>query len=202
LGSISLSLTNPYFQKETVVFGSFPVTLYKVLDISSFIFSAHKSELDLNYRIDWNDHWDTRFGVQRRVQEVGQYAYSYSYSYVDGPDVSWVFQYREQHHQSVNFVVSTLNRAKQKLAVSITFVAAYGGNAPPQTVRVSTPSTTHVVSIRAGVSGKVNFVVDNNQRVVIDTALPCRSAATFSPDDDNPLLYCYGISDFTVRTIP
>lgn len=202
LGSISLSLSNPYFQRETASFGSFPVVLYKVLDLGSSISSSNKLELDLEYSIDWNSLWDTWFGVQRRVQEIGMYTYSYLYTYVDGPDVSWVFQNPVQSHQPVNFYISTPHTTKQKFAISITFVAAYGGNAPPQTVRVSTPTTTRVVSIRAGVPGKVDFIVDNNQRVVIDNVLPCRAAATFSPDDDNPLLFCYGISNFTVRAIP
>ena len=202
LGSISLSLSNPYFQMETASFGSFPVTLYKVLDLSSSISSAHKLERDLKYSIDWNDLWDTWFGVQTRVQEVGMYAYGYSYTYVDGPDVSWVFQDPAQHYQPANFFISTPDTTERKFAISITFVAAYGGDAPPQTVRISTPSTTRVVSIQAGVPGKVDFIVHSNQRVVIDNVLPCRAAATFSPGDDNPLLFCYGISNFTVRAIP
>ena len=202
LGSISLSLSNPYFQRETTSLGSFPVVLYKVLDLGRSISSSHNLERDLEYSIDWNDLWDTWFGVQRSVQEIGMYSYSYSYTYVDGPDVSWVFQDPVQSHRPANFFISTPHTTKQKFAISITFVAAYGGNAPPQTVRVSTPTTTRVVSIRAGVPGRVNFIVDNNQRVVIDNALPCRVAATFSSDDDNPLLFCYGISNFTVRAIP
>ena len=133
---------------------------------------------------------------------MGEYSYSYSYSYRDGPDVSWVFQAPEKYHQPATFVVSTSDVTEQKFAISITFVAAYGGNAPPQTVRVSTPSTTRVASIRAGVTEKVDFIVHSNQRVVIDNVLPCRAAATFSPGDDNPLLFCYGISDLTVRAVP
>ena len=202
LGSISLSLSNPYFQRETASFGSFPVALYKVLDLRSSISSSHKLQRDLKYSIDWNSLWDTWFGVQRRVQEIGMYTYSYSYTYVDGPDVSWVFQDPVQSHQPANFYISTPHTTKQKFAISITFVAAYGGSAPPQTVRVSTPSITRVVSIQAGIPGKVDFIVDNNQRVVIDNILPCRAATTFSPGDDDPTLFCYGISDFTVRAIP
>lgn len=202
LGSISISLSNPYFELEASSFGSFPIVVYKVLNLGNSISSSHKLERDLKYSIDWNSLWDSWFGVQRRVQEIGMYAYSYSETYIDGPDVSWVFQDPVHSHQPVNFYISTPHTTKQKFAISITFVAAYGGNAPPQTVRVSTPSTTHVVSIRAGIPGKVDFIVDNNQRVVIDNVLPCRAAATFSPDDDNPLLFCYGISNFTVRAIP
>ena len=202
LGSISLSLSNPYFQRETTSFGSFPVVLYKVLNLGSSISSSLKLERDLKYRIDWNDPWGARFGVQRRQQEIGMYTYSYSYSYVDGPDVSWVFQDPLQTHRTANFYILTPDTTRQKFAISIVFVAAYGGSAPPQTVRVSTPSITRVVSIQAGIPGKVDFIVDNNQRVVIDNILPCRAATTFSPGDDDPTLFCYGISDFTVRAIP
>ena len=63
-------------------------------------------------------------------------------------------------------------------------------------------SEIQIVSIQAGVPGKADFIVHSNQRVVIDNVLPCRAAATFSPGDDNPLLFCYGISNFTVRAIP
>ena len=202
LGSISLSLSNPYFQRETASFRSFPVVLYKVLDLRSSISSSHKLQRDLKYSIDWNDPWGARFGVQRRQQEIGMYTYSYSYSYVDGPDVSWVFQDPMQTHRTANFYILTPDTTRQKFAISIVFVAAYGASAPPQTVRVSTPSITRVVSIQAGIPGKVDFIVDNNQRVVIDNILPCRAATTFSPGDDDPTLFCYGISDFTVRAIP
>ena len=202
LGSISLSLSNPYFQRETASFGSFPVALYKVLDLRSSISSSHKLQRDLKYSIDWNDPWGARFGVQRRQQEIGMYTYSYSYTYVHGPDVSWVFQDPAQHYQPANFFISTPDTTERKFAISITFVAAYGGDAPPQTVRVSTPSITRVVSIQAGIPGKVDFIVDNNQRVVIDNVLPCRAGTTFSHGDDDPTLFCYGISNFTVRAIP
>ena len=202
LGSISLSLSNPYFQRETTSFGSFPVVLYKVLNLGSSISSSLELERDLKYRIDWNDPWGARFGVQRRQQEIGMYTYSYSYSYVDGPGVSWVFQDPIKTHRTANFYIFTPHTTIQKFAISIIFVAAYGGSAPPQTVRVSTPSITRVVSIQAGIPGKVDFIVDNNQRVVIDNILPCRAATTFSPGDDDPTLFCYGISDFTVRAIP
>lgn len=202
LGSISLSLSNPYFQRETTSFGPFPVVLYKVLNLGNSISSSHELGRDLKYSIDWNSLWNTWFSVQRGVQEMGKYSYSYSYSYRDGPDVSWVFQSPEQHHEPATFVVSTSDVTEHKFAISITFVAAYGGNAPPQTVRVSTPSATHVVSLRAGVPGRIDFVVGKNERVVIDNVLPCRAAATFSPGDDNPLLFCYGISKLTVRAIP
>ena len=202
LGSISLGLSKPYFHKETESSGSFPLTLYKVLGLTSSTSPANELGRDLKYSINWNDLWDTWFSVQRGVQEVGMYSYSYSYSYVDGPDVSWVFQNPDLPHQPANFIISTPDSTKQKFAISITFVAAYGGNAPPQTVRVSTPSTTRVASIRAGVPEKVDFIVHSNQRVVIDNVLPCRAAATFSPGDDNPLLFCYGIKDLTVRDVP
>ena len=151
LGSISLSLSNPSFQRETTSFGSFPVVLYKVLNLGNSISSSHELGRDLKYSTDWNSLWNTWFSVQRGVQEVGMYSYSYSYSYRDGPDVSWVFQAPKKYHQPATFVVSTSDVTEQKFAMSITFVAAYGGNAPPQTVRVSTPSATHVVSLRAGV---------------------------------------------------
>ena len=202
LGSISINLSNPFFEIESSSAGAFPVDLYRVLELSDSNTSADNVSHDLQYRIDWNSLWDTWFGVQRSVQEIGMYSYSYSYTYVDGPDVSWVFQDPEQSHQPANFFISTPHTTKQKFAISITFVAAYGGNAPPQTVRVSTPSANYVVSMQAGVPGKVDFIVHNNQQVVIDNVLPCRVAATFSPGDLNPLLFCYGISDFTVRAIP
>ena len=202
LGSISINLSNPFFEMETSSAGAFPVDLYRVLELSDSNTSVDNVPRDLQYRIDWNSLWGTWFGVQRRVQEIGMYAYDYSYTYVDGPEVSWVFQDPVQPHQPANFRISTPHTTKQKFAISITFVAAYGGNAPPQTVRVSTPSANHVVSMQAGVPGKVDFIVHNNQQVVIDNVLPCRAAATFSPGDLNPLLFCYGISDFTVRAIP
>ena len=86
--------------------------------------------------------------------------------------------------------------------VSVTFLAAYGGNAPNQVVRVNTSETIFAANILGGHPATLDFVVEINDRVVLNPVFPCQLPVAWEPENNDSRKYCYGIGNITVRVIP
>ena len=198
LGSVSIVLKEPFFEKVLVSQGDFPVVLYKVLYNSKQNFQSKFQ----GYALVWDGVPKSFFELNNQIQESGMYAYTYTKSYLDGPDVSWVLQDDSGVKPNPRFVLKTPGVTNQELLIEIKFIAAYGGNAPTQIIRVSTPTSAQALVVKAGESATVTLVVNSNQEVAFDNILPCRPADTFSPEDHDPRVFCYGISEITVRELP
>ena len=198
LGSISIVLEEPFFKKELESQGEFPVVLYKVLYESK----QNSQPAFKDYSLVWDGVPEAFFEVKKQMQESGLYAYTYTKSYLDGPDVSWVLQDDSGVIPNPRFVLRALGVTNKELLIEIKFIAAYGGNAPTQIIRVSTPTSAQALVVKAGESATVTLVVNSNQEVAFDNILPCRPADTFSPEDHDPRVFCYGISEITVRELP
>ena len=198
LGSISIVLKEPFFKKELESQGEFPVVLYEVLNESK----QNSQPAFKDYSLVWDGVPEAFFEVNKQMQELGLYAYTYTKSYLDGPDVSWVLQDDSGVKPSPRFVLKTSGVTNQELLIEIKFIAAYGGNAPAQIIRVFTPTSSQALSIKAGKSATVTLAVDSNQEVAFDNILPCRPADTFAPEDQDPRVFCYGISEINVRQLP
>ena len=198
LGSISIDLKEPFFKKELESQGDFPVVLFKVLYDSKQNF---QSKLQ-GYALVWDGVPKSFFELNNQIQESGMYAYTYTKSYLDGPDVSWVLQDDSGVIPNPRFVLKTPGVTNKELLIEIKFIAAYGGNAPTQIILVSTPTSAQALVVKAGESATVTLVVNSNQEVAFDNILPCRPADTFSPEDHDPRVFCYGISEITVRELP
>jgi hypothetical protein len=200
IGSINLALNPPYFEQVISTVGDFPVDLYKVLgELDNLIVGDN-----LNYSIDWDPRIRTEFQVSNGQTEVSLNSYSYLYSYADSKDVSWIFEHHSQefNNDAISFKIRGNLRVKQKFAVSVTLLAAYGGNAPSQVVRVSTSKTIATANIRGGQPATLNLLVETNENVEIGHVLPCRSPSIWAPEDKDWRKFCYGIGDITVRVIP
>ena len=198
LGSVSIVLKEPFFEKVLVSQGDFPVVLYKVLYNSKQNFQSKFQ----GYALVWDGVPKSFFELNNQIQESGMYAYTYTKSYLDGPDVSWVLQDDSGVKPSPRFVLKTSGVTNQELLIEIKFIAAYGGNAPAQIIRVFTPTSSQALLIKAGKSATVTLAVDSNQEVAFDNILPCRPADTFAPEDQDPRVFCYGISEINVRQLP
>ena len=198
LGSVSIVLKEPFFEKVLVSQGDFPVVLYKVLYNSKQNFQSKFQ----GYALVWDGVPKSFFELNNQIQESGMYAYTYTKSYLDGPDVSWVLQDDSGVKPNPRFVLKTPGVTNQELLIEIKFIAAYGGNAPTQIIRVSTPTSAQALVVKAGESATVSLVVNSNQEVAFDNILPCRPADTFSPEDHDPRVFCYGISEINVRELP
>ena len=197
LGSVSIVLKEPFFEKVLVSQGDFPVVLYKVLYNSKQNFQSKFQ----GYALVWDGVPKSFFELNNQIQESGMYAYTYTKSYLDGPDVSWVLQDDSGVIPNPRFVLKTPGVTNKELLIEIKFIAAYGGNAPTQIIRVSTPTSAQALVVKAGESATVTLVVNSNQEVAFDNILPCRPADTFSPEDHDPRVFCYGISEITVREL-
>ena len=200
IGSINLALSAPYFEQVVSTVGDFPVVLFKVLGESD---NSIVSD-NVNYSINWDSSIRTEFQLSNGQTEVGVNSYSYSYTYTDGKDVSWIFGYHYQRtiNDAVRFRILGSDQPKQKYSVSISFLAAYGGNAPSQVVRVGTSKTVVTANIRGGQPATLNLVVGLNENVELNPVLPCRLPSTWEPADKDLRKFCYGIGDITVRAIP
>lgn len=199
IGSINLALSPPYFERVVSTVGDFPVVLYQVLgELDHSI--VHDN---VNYSIDWNPSIRGELQLNHGLQEVGMYSYSYSYTYQDGKDVTWIFQHHYAHlNDAVGFEIRGDSRSNQKFMVSVTFLAAYGRNAPNQVVRVNTSETVVAANILGGHPATLGFVVKTNDRVVLNPVFPCQLPVAWEPEDNDSRKYCYGIGNITVRVIP
>jgi len=200
IGSINLALSPPYFEQVVSTVGDFPVVLFKVLgELDNSIVDD-----ELNYSIDWDIGIRGEFQLNNGQTEIGLNSYSYSYTYADSKDVSWIFEHNYQGtgNDAVSFKIRGDSQSKQKFAVSVSFLAAYGGNAPSQVVRVNTSKNIAIANIRGGQPATLNLVVETNENVELNPVLPCRSPSVWAPDDKDWRKFCFGIGDITVRAIP
>jgi hypothetical protein len=200
IGSINLALSPPYFEQVVSTVGDFPVVLFKVLgELDNLIVGDN-----LNYSIDWDPSIRGELQLNNGQTEISLNSYSYSYTYIDGKDVSWIFGYHYQRkiNDAVRFRIRGSHQPKQKFSVSISLLAAYGGNAPSQVVRVGTSKTVATANIRGGQPATLNLVVGLNENVELNPVLPCRLPSTWKPADKDLRKFCYGIGDITVRAIP
>ena len=194
LGSVSIRLTPPFFREVARTSGEFPVVLYEVLAVSSL--SALENSL---YSLEWFGVPKDFYELQRSIKEVGMYRYDYSKFYLDGTDVSWVLQGIDGHSEKPEFSIRTPNLLDKPFSVEITLLAAYGGNAPTQIIRVSTPSGAQSVMVAAGKPAIVKLQLSSNELVSFDNVLPCRLQSSFDSNNGDQRKFCFGIGDIKLR---
>ena len=194
LGSVSIRLTPPFFREVARTSGEFPVVLYEVLAVSSL--SALENNL---YSLEWFGVPKDFYELQRSIKEVGMYRYDYSKFYLDGTDVSWVLQGIDGHSEKPEFSIRTPNLLDKPFSVEITLLAAYGGNAPTQIIRVSTPSGAQSVMVTAGKPAIVKLQLSSNELVRFDNVLPCRLQSSFDSNNGDQRKFCFGIGDIKLR---
>ena len=196
LGSISIRLDLPFFREVVRTSGEFPVVLYEVLVVKNLdVF-----EINL-YSLEWSGVRKDFYELQRSINEVGMYRYDYSKFYSDGTDVSWVMQGTNSYTEKPEFSIRTPNLLDKPFSVEITLLAAYGGNAPTQIIRVSTSSTNQSVMVAAGEPTILKLQLTSNELVSFDNVLPCRLPSTFDSSNGDQRRFCYGIGDIKVRAV-
>ena len=194
LGSVSIRLTPPFFREVVRTSGEFPVVLYEVLADKSL----GTSEKSL-YSLEWSGVRKDFYELQREIKENGMYAYEYSKFYIDGLDVSWVLQGSGGHSEKPKFYFRTPSLSNKSFSVEITLLAAYGGNAPTQIVRVSTSSRAQSIMVTAGKAAVLKLQLVSNDLVSFDNVLPCRLPSTFDTSNGDQRKFCFGIGDIKVR---
>ena len=196
LGSVSIQLSPPFFRKVAQTSGEFPVVLYEVLGTNNL--DAFENSL---YSLEWSGVRKDFYEVQRDIKEKGMYSYEYSKFYVDGIDVSWVLQGTGGHSEKPEFYFRTTNLSNKSFSVEVTVLAAYGGNAPTQIIRVSTLSGNRSILVAAGKPAILKLQLTSNELVSFDNVLPCRLPSTFDSSNGDQRRFCYGIGDIKVRAV-
>ena len=193
-GNITIDLKPPFFMRQTVTSGEFPVALYKVVRTGESVWQTN------DYKLKWDPSTREDFYLQREsMQEVGLYAYEYQSNFRDGSSVSWVMADDLGVAESPAFEIETSTRENVEFLVTMEFVAAYGSYAPTQVVTVSSSSWTKSVMVSSNRPGRIAFNLTPGEHIRFGNALPCRSASSFDPGSSDARRFCYGISKITVR---
>jgi hypothetical protein len=194
-GTISISLTAPTFTRVASTGGGSDVVLFEINRVQV----DYVDQRIIPYHIDWLDSVRPAFYEPITTYvERGFHRYDYSVSYENGPDVSWVFHYAEFRPEIPAFRIRSVD-TDSRFNVAISLVAAYGGNARPQVVRVDVSgNNVHVVELLAGSGSEVTVEVNTDEVVTIHSVLPCNQPRVFEPNDLDERRYCFGISDLRV----
>ena len=198
LGEVLIRLQPPYFRQVLQSQGEFPVVLYEVLG-GRRKFGQTQS---LQYELQWSGVRRAFYEPVRTLQEVGMYGYTYSTVYEDGGDVSWVFQGTDEYTEEPQFSIQFANNERQRFRVDVTLLAAYGGNAPSQIVRVATPMGAQSVLVSAGKPGVVHLQLVANEEVRFSNVLPCRLQSSFDTPNGDARRFCFGIGNIRLRPTP
>jgi len=196
-GTVRIALVAPNFTRVTSTSGGDDVVLYKINSMRVI----HEHLKIISYRIDWMDSVRTAFyGVKETFKERGLHAYDYLISYEDGPSLSWVFQYSDYQPEVPAFSIHSADKSS-RFTVSVSLVAAYGPNAPPQVIQMNVAGrNVHAEQLLAGSGVTISAEVKADEVVEIRGVLPCHQPRDFEPADQDIRRFCFGISD--LRVIP
>jgi hypothetical protein len=202
-GSIRIRLWKPFFTYSVSTAGDYPVVLYKV---NTEYFSETPQIANPNYLIKWGKGIRGDFyQVIRSKVKNGLYSFNYTKRYEGGIDLNWVFAYPRiaegvsDLQEIAEFQYQSKSAEMNNVSIEIILVAAYGGNAPPQIVRVIQNGKSRAYLITPSNPAKVKLSLSNGDKVRFDNVLPCRQPQTFEAGEYDWRKYCFGIRDIQVR---
>lgn len=198
LGEVLIRLQPPYFRQVLQSQGEFPVVLYEVLGDRGEVGIVQS----LQYELQWSGVRSTFYQPMHTLRELGMYSYTYSKMYEDGRDVSWVYKGIDGYTEEPQFSIQVANDERQRFKIDVTLLAAYGGNAPTQIVRVTTPMGNQFVRVSAGKPVVIHLQLEANENVKLSSTLPCRLQSFFDTPNGEAREFCFGISNLLIRTIP
>ena len=187
-GTIKVDLNSYSFSLVRKSGGEFPLALYKV----NFDEDVVSANVPPTYSLSWSGVRPGFYELLRSVDE--RYEVRFSRNYEEGVETAWVFK-----GEHVKMTLNSPDTPNQAFTVEIHFVAAYGGYAPPQILRISQDSVVKVVPLKAGEPPKVVFILRNGQSIDIENVLGCNKGTSFNPVDQDIREFCYGVLDVQVR---
>jgi hypothetical protein len=189
-GSIEIQLGDPYFETSSATSGPYAAVLLRAKRPLNLISDGG----DPSYQIYWRnvDWWF--YTKQTKITEVGLYGYSYQPFYDSGPDVSWFYDLSPERSNDLEIRFESKSNSLQLVKAEITLVAAYGPNAPPHIVTVSTAASTETKTLIAGNPSEFQVNLSAGDTVNIKSNTPCRLPSTFAPTDQSPFKICFGVS--------
>jgi hypothetical protein len=132
------------------------------------------------------------------VTEVGLYSYSYKTFYDSGPDVSWFFDLSPERSNVLEIEFESESDFLQQLTAEITLVAAYGPNAPPHVVSVSTSESTETKKLSSDGPSVFQIKLLAGETIKIRNITPCRLPSTFEPSDMGIYKICFGVTKMII----
>jgi len=187
-GTIKIDLDSKSFSLIRKSGGEFPLALYKV----NFEESMVPVEMPPTYSLSWSGVRPGFYGPLRSVEE--RYVVRYFRNYEEGIETSWVFK-----GEQVKMTLNSPDTPDQVFQVEIQFIAAYGGFAPPQVLRISQGAKVIVMRLKAGEPPSATFELSNGQSIGIENVLGCNKGTSFYPADQDIRDFCYGVLDVQVR---
>ena len=189
-GSIEIQLASSFFKTLAGSSGPYASVLLRVNKPSD----PMETRIDPTYEITWRnvDWWF--YTKQTKVTETGLYNYSYGSFYDSGPDVSWFFDLAPERSSILEIEIRSNSDFFRQVNVEITLVAAYGPNAPPHVVSVSTSSSSATKILSSGAPSTFQIKLSGGETVKIRNVTPCRLPGTFEPSDTGIYKICFGVS--------
>lgn len=193
-GSIEIQLENAYLESVAASTGPFASVLLFVHKLSDSITTTFNPTYQITWRnVDW---WF--YTKQTQVAEVGLYGYAYKTFYDSGPDVSWFFDHSPERSNVLEMKFESKSNFFQQIIMEITLVAAYGPNAPPHVVSVSTSSSTETKTLSSGNPVKFQVKLSGGDTVKFRNTTPCRLPSTFEPSDVGIYKICFGVAKVAI----
>ena len=173
--SIGLSFPATLFERIPTSANGSPAILYKIRDESG----GNYCHACVRYKINWS-------GVRQAFFDP--VIASISPDQQSSESLSWVLPV-----ESPSFTVSTNSTNELYFVVSFDLVAAYGPNAQPQIVQITSTIESKNFNVAAGSITKAKIRVRANERVNIRHFLPCTVPANLEPGNPDTRPICFGV---------
>jgi hypothetical protein len=184
-GSIDLKFDTKYFNVLATSEGEVPASL---LELRQGV-PAETCIQCSPYYVNWSG---VHFGFAGMLWSAEQD----SNSYLDGSDLSWVLA-----GENPSFQISSSNSGQRTYEVVISMVPAFGPQAHPQVVSISSSTQIDTYQLTAGMRTDVALFVKSGEPVVLKSYLPCVVPAVIEPGNTDLRELCYGVTNFTVKEI-
>jgi len=193
-GSIEIELGSPFFNMVATSSGPYEAVLLEVNKTTSQPTELSEALYDIKWKnTDW---WF--FTKQTRIAEIGLYRLSYTPFYEWGPDVSWYFDLSPERPNNLELEFNSYTKLLNEVHVELTLVAAYGQNAPPHTVSVSTGTYSETKTLSPNSPGVFKLEMESGESLNISNLTPCRLPRTFEPSDLSEFKMCFGVSKILI----
>ena len=181
--SIGLNFPATLFERIPTSANGSPAILYEIRDKSG----GNYCHTCVRYKINWSGVRQAFFDPVTASIAPDQQA---------SESLSWVLPI-----ENPSFTVSTNSTDELLFAVSIDLVAAYGPNAQPQIVQITSNIESKTFRVLAGSITKAEIRVRANETVTLRHFLPCTVPANLEPGNTDTRKICFGVTGIHVSQL-
>jgi hypothetical protein len=181
--TVELDLTDSRFIRIAESSGEVPAVLLQLRAITD---DSHCVKCR-PYEIEWNS-------VRQDFYTMGSVDFN-QINQID-PNFSWAYP-----TDNVAFRVAATDGRSAEYQTTVSFIPAFGENAPPQVLSVEVGSKRYAVRLRAGEKNELSIVVHSREQISIRPVLPCAVVNKIEPGNPDPRSLCFGISAIKVREL-